>query len=211
MYHRDQSQGRRSRWLRSQNRRSRKERNRKKRKKETCAQMAAAPQPAKQQPGQAQQRQQRQGDSKKKGDGFQEVRRSQKKEKMKPITPGQNSMEKRRVTFRSNKGLPLSQKKDLDVSSEVNRALFEAKVPHSVRIQAVTKDCQGCLSTILTPGATAAMLIRSREIVIKAARKVDTRIVDIETNELSERVKMHSGNFDRSLGKKIGGGLENVR
>jgi hypothetical protein len=49
-------------------------------------------------------------------------------------------MEKRRVTFKRDNGLPLSQKKDLDISSAVNRALFEAKVPHFVRIQGVTKN-----------------------------------------------------------------------
>jgi len=47
--------------------------------------------------------------------------------------------------------------------------------------------------------------------VIKAARKVDAGIVDIETNELWERVKMHGVNFDRYLGKKTGGGLEKLR
>ena len=79
-------------------------------KKETWAQRAAAPPPQKKQPGQAQQ-QQCQGENKKKGDGFTEVRRSQQKEEMKPVPPGQNSMEKRRVTFKRDNGLPLSQKK----------------------------------------------------------------------------------------------------
>jgi len=55
---------------------------------------------------------------------------------------------------------------------------------------------------ITTPAATAEMLIRYREIVIKAARKVDTGIVDIETSELWEKVTMHGVNFDRYLGKK---------
>jgi len=130
---------------------------------------------------------------------------------MKAVPPGQNSMEERRVTFKRDNGLPLSQKKDLDISSEVNRALFEAKVPHFVRIQGVTKNARGCLSTITTPAATAEMLIRYREIVIKAARKVDAGIVDIETNELWEKVTMHGDNFDRYLGKKTGGGLEKLR
>jgi hypothetical protein len=180
-------------------------------KKDTWAQRAAAPVPPKKNPGQAQQ-QQRQGENKKKGDGFTEVKRhQQKKEEMRPVPPGQNSMEKRRLTFRRDNGLPLSQKKDLEISSEVNRALFEANVPHFVRIQGVTKNTRGCLSTITTPGATAGMLIKYREIVIKAARKVDAGIVDIETNELWERVKMHGVNFDRYLGKKTGGGLEKLR
>jgi len=177
-------------------------------KKETWAQRAAEP-PPKKQPEQQQQQSEQQ--KKKKGDGFVEVKRQQKKEEMKPVPPGQNSMEKRRVTFKRDNGLPLSQKKDLDISSEVNRALFEAKVPHFVRIQGVTKNTRGCLSTITTPAATAEMLIRYREIVIKAARKVDAGIVDIETNELCERVKMHGVNFDRYLGKKTGGGLEKLR
>jgi len=120
-------------------------------------------------------------------------------------------MEKRRVTFKRDNSLPLSQKKDLDNSSEVNRALCEAKVPHCVRIQGVTKNARGCLSTIMTPAATAEMLIRYREIVINTARKVDAGIVDIETNELWGRVKMHGVNFDRYLGKKTGGGLEKLR
>ena len=181
-------------------------------KKETWAQRAAAPPPPpKKQPEQRQQQQQSGKQQKKKGDGFVEVKRQQKKEEMKSVPPGQNSMEKRRVTFKRDNGLPLSQKKDLDISSEVNRVLFEAKVPYFVRIQGVTKNTRGCLSTITTPGATAEMLIRYREIVIKAARKVDTGIVDIETNELWERVKMHGVNFDRYLGKKTGGGLEKLR
>jgi len=72
-----------------------------------------------------------------------EVKRQQKKKEMKPVPPGQNSMDKRRVTFKRDYGLPLSQKKDLDISSEVNRALCKAKVPHFVRIQGVTKNTRG--------------------------------------------------------------------
>jgi len=151
-------------------------------KKDTWAQRAAAP-PPKKQPEQRQQQQQSGQQQNKKGDGFVEVKRQQKEEEMKPVPPGQNSMEKRRVTFKKDNGLPLSQKKDLEISSEVNRVLLEAKVPYFVRIQGVTKNTRGCLSTITTPGATAKMLIRCREIVIKAARKVDAGIVDIETNE----------------------------
>jgi len=173
-------------------------------------QRAAAPPPANIQPEQRQQQQPGQ-QQKKKGNGFIEVKRQQKKEEMKPVPPGQNSMEKRRVTFKRDNGLPLSQKKDLDILSEVNRALFEAKVLHFVRIQEVMKNTQRCLSTITTPGATAEMLIWYREIVIKVARQVDAGIVDIETNELWERVKMHDVNFDRYLGKKTGGGLEMLR
>jgi len=181
-------------------------------KKDTWAQRAAAPPPKKQPEQRQQQQQQLSGHQQKmKGEGFTEVKRQQKKEKVKPVFPGQNSMEKRRVTFKRDNGLPLSQKKDLDISSEVNRALFDAKVPHFVCIQGVTKNTLGCLSTITTRGAKAEMLIRYREIVIKAARKVDAGIVDIETNELWERVKMYGVNVDRYLGKKTGGGLEKLR
>jgi len=179
-------------------------------KKESWAQKVAAPPPSKEQPKQRQHQSQGQ-QPKKKGDGFVEVERQQKKEEMKPVFPGQHLMEKRRVTFKRDNGLPLSQKKDLDISSEVNGALFDTKVPHLIRIQGVTKDSQGCLSTIITPGATAKMLIRYGEIVIQAARKVDAGIADIETNELWETVKMHGVNFDRYLGKKTGGGLEKLR
>ena len=114
----------------------------------TWVQTAAAPPPppppSEKQPEQRQQQQQQQQQSgqqqRKSVDGFVEVKSQQKKEEMKPVFPGQNSMEKRRFTIKRDNGLPLSQRKDLDISSEVNRALFEAKVPHSVRIQGVTKN-----------------------------------------------------------------------
>ena len=93
----------------------------------------------------------------------------------------------------------------------MNRVLFEVKVPHFVRIQGVTKDTRGCLSTITSPRATAEMLIPYREVVIKVARKVDAGIVDIETNELWERVKMHGVNFNKYFSKKTGGGQEKLR
>ena len=83
--------------------------------KDTWAQRVSVP-PPKKQPEQRQQQQSGQ-QQKKKGDGFVEVKRQQKKEEMKPVFPGQNSMEKRRVTFKRDNGLPLSQKKDLDISS----------------------------------------------------------------------------------------------
>jgi len=179
-------------------------------KKDTWVQRAAAPLPPKKQSKQRQQ-QSVGKQQKKKGDGIVEVKRQQMKEEMKLVFPGQNLMEKRRVTFNWDNGLPLSQNKDLEISSEVNRAHFEAKVPYFVRIQGVTRNTRGCFSTITTPGATAAMLIWYREIVIKAARKLDSGFVDIETNELWERVKMHGVNYDRYLGKKTRGGLEKLR
>jgi len=181
-------------------------------KKETWAQRAAAPPPPSPKKKPEQREQSKSGQQqKKKRDGFVEVKRSQKKKEMKPVFPGQKSMEKRRVTFKRDNGLPASQKKDLDISSEINRVLFEVKVPHFVRVQGITKNTRGCLTAITTPGATAEMLIRYREIVIKAARKVDTGMVDIETNQLWERVIMHRVNFERYLERKTGGGLEKLR
>jgi len=102
------------------------------------AQRAAVPPPQKQ-PKQRQQQQLGQ-QQKMKGDGFVEVERQQKKKEMKLVPPGQNSMEERRVTFKMDNGLPLSQKKDLNISSEVNRAHFEGKVPYFIRIQGVTTN-----------------------------------------------------------------------
>jgi len=105
-------------------------------KKEMWVKRAAAPPPSKKQPKQRQQQQQSGQQQKKKGmNGFVKVKRQQKKEEMKPVFLGPNLMEKRRVTFKRDNGLPLSQKKDLDISLEVNRALFEAKVPHFICIQ----------------------------------------------------------------------------
>jgi len=115
-------------------------------KKETWMQRVVAPAKP-QEPQQQRQQQQHQGENKK-GDSVQEVKRSQKKEEMKPVPPGQNLMEKRRVTIKRENSLPIFQKKDLDILSEVNRAHFEAKVPHFMCIQGVTKNTQGACQRI---------------------------------------------------------------
>ena len=179
-------------------------------KQEPCAQRLAAPSPPKKQP---EQRQQQDSDTEKIGDSFTEVKRGNgpKTKQVKLVFPGQNSMEKRRLRFGRDKGIAVCQKKDLEISSEVNPALFEAKVPHSIGIERVTKNTRGCLSMITTAGATVEMVIWYREIVIKAARNVYSGIVDIETNEMWERVKMHRINFNRYLGKTTGGGLGKLR
>jgi len=119
------------------------------------AQKGAMPPPMKQ-PGQ---RQQPQVEKKKMGDCFQEVVRRQQKEVLMLIPQGQNLMQKCRITFKRDDCLPVSPKNDLEILSEVNRAHFWAKVPHSLRIERVTKNTSGCLTMILMPGATAEMLI----------------------------------------------------
>jgi len=74
-------------------------------------------------------------------------------------------MEKRRLTLERDNDFLVSQMKNLDISSEVKRALFELKVPHFIRLHVVTKKTRGFLSMITTQGATAEMDIRDREIV----------------------------------------------
>jgi len=46
--------------------------------------------------------------------------------------------------------------------------------------------------------------------VIKAVSTVDAGFVDIETNEIWERVKMYGVNCDRYHRKKTGGGQEKL-
>jgi len=105
---------------------------------------------------------------------------------MKPVPVSQNWMEQRRVTFNRDNGLLVSQKKDLETSSEVHPALFEAEVPHCINIQDVTNCMRGYMTTITTLVVAAKMIMVYREIVVRAAMKVDLRIVDIERNNHCE-------------------------
>lgn len=93
---------------------------------------------------QPEQQQQCGQDQKNEGKCFRLVgKMKQQKEELKLILAALNWMKKRMVTHKKDNRLPHSQKKDFDISSEVNGALFEAKALHFVCIQGVTNNTKG--------------------------------------------------------------------
>jgi hypothetical protein len=157
------------------------------------------------------------GQNKKDEAGFQVVgRKKEKKEEknkvsgLEPIPTNKNTLENRRITFRRNNDLPVSLKKDLEIVSEVNRALWARQVPAHIRMTGISTNMRGSITALARENASADMLIAFRKIIVIAARKVDQGIIDIEKNETWERVKMHRVNFDQYMAKRSGG-LEKLR
>jgi hypothetical protein len=74
----------------------------------------------------------------------------------------------------------------------------------------ITTNVRGTITALATPEASADMLVAWREVVVKAARRIDQRIIDLEKNETWEKVKMHGISFDQYAVKKSGG-LEKLR
>ena len=56
---------------------------------------------------------------------------------------------------------------------------------------------RGTLTAAATKGATGAMVIKFKEVILKAIRKHDDRIVDLRTNEHWTRVKIHGLELNR--------------
>jgi hypothetical protein len=152
------------------------------------------------------------GQNKKDEVGFQVVgRKKEKKEEKKevsglePIPTNKNMLENRRVTFSRNNGVQFSRKKDAEIVSEVNRALWARQVPAHIRMIRMLTNMRGSIKALARENTSADMLIAFREIIVTAARKVDQGIIDIEKNETWERVKMHGINFDQYMAKRSGG------
>jgi hypothetical protein len=146
---------------------------------------------------------------------FQVVERKKKVEKkelddMAAIPTNKDTVENRRVTFKRNNALLISQKKDSEIVSAVHRALHVARAPHHIRMGTITMNIRGTITALATLEALADMLAAWREVVVKAAKRIDQGIIDLEKNETWEKVKMHGISFDQYAVKKLGG-LEKLR
>ena len=76
------------------------------------------------------------------------------------------------------------------ITSAINIALFRAKAPAHVRIEAIRSSAKGNLTASAAPGADAKMLLHFRELILQAARSHDNDIVDVRSNENWPRLKV---------------------
>jgi hypothetical protein len=110
-------------------------------------------------------------------------------------------MEKRRILLVRNQSTPATTKKDADIQSAINRALFQNSVPYWIRLRDIHRNERGTITGTTTEFCTAEMLLQYRDTVIIAARTVDKGIVDVEANESWGRVKVHGVPLERYVGK----------
>ena len=88
--------------------------------------------------------------------------------------------------------LVVPNKMDEEIASAGNRALFQQQAPAHVRIMNVKKNARGTKTAITRQNPTAEMALLNRDIIIKAAIPVDKGIIDVEGNELWERLQIYT-------------------
>jgi len=100
--------------------------------------------------------------------------------------------DERRIVFVRDSGsaLPLVDQ-TVEITSATNIALHLARAPGHIRIERLQKSKKGTLTAAAAKGATAGMVIKFKETILKAIRKYDPAIVDLRTNEDWSRVKVH--------------------
>jgi hypothetical protein len=138
---------------------------------------------------------------------FQVIERQKKVEKkelndMAAIPTNKNTVENRRVIFKRNNALPMSQKNDIEIVLAVNRGLYAAGAPHHIRMGTITTNVRGTITALATPEASVVILGVWREAVVKSARRINQGIIDLEKNETWEKVKMHWISFDQYAVKR---------
>jgi hypothetical protein len=120
------------------------------------------------------------------------------------ITPNDMAVRKhvrpdqRRIVFvrDGDTALPLADQ-TVEITSATNIALHLAGAPGHIRIERVQKSIKGTITAAAARGATAGMVIKFKETILKAIRKHDAGIIDLQTNEDWSRVKVHGIELSR--------------
>jgi hypothetical protein len=90
---------------------------------------------------------------------------------------------------------------DQEIVSVINRALFHQQAPAYIRIMNARRNAKVAITGITHQHAMAEIAMRSRDIIITAARTVDQGFVDVKENETWERLKIHAVPLVRYMGK----------
>jgi len=101
-----------------------------------------------------------------------------------------SSMADRRLILSGDESIPLPRKMDKELTSAVNRALFQQQTPAHVRIMNARRNAKGTITAITHQNASAEMALLYRDISIKAARSVAKGIIDMEGNKSWDRLKI---------------------
>jgi hypothetical protein len=105
---------------------------------------------------------------------------------LKPITRG-NSEDTRKVIFTRDGCKDNAQ----DILSEVNRALKKAGVPDHIRLDKLRLNEKGVLTGLVRDRTNAQQFLHYNDIILLAARRVDSGVIAVESNETWMRLKIH--------------------
>lgn len=106
----------------------------------------------------------------------------------------------RRILFPRKEAQP--QKSEEDIMLALNEALQKAGEPASVRVSRIGYSQSGAISALLTEKGDARELLKTREnLLIRAAKSVDTAVIGAEALEHWHRFKVHGMPLESYLGE----------
>jgi len=108
-----------------------------------------------------------------------------------PTLTAGSRMAERHLILQRDESISLSNKMDQEIASAINRALFYQKALAHIKIMNAKKNAKDAITAIKHPNATAEMAMQYRDIILTAARTVDRAVMDVEENEIWERLEIH--------------------
>jgi hypothetical protein len=127
-----------------------------------------------------------------------------------PITRG-NSEDARKVIFPRDGCTPHPLGNEMDIPSEVNRALKKAGVPNHIRLDRLRRNEKGVLTGLVGDRTNAEQFLKYGELILMAARKADPGVIAVESNETWTRLKIHGVPLRRYMRDDTAEGLQLLR
>ena len=129
-----------------------------------------------------------------------EVTGKNRKRKNTIPNPPKLEPERRRVIFWREPTSP--EKSEADLMLVLNESLQKAGIPAYTRFSRVGYSQSGAISALLTEKSNAENLVRDHSnMLIRAAKSVDEKVIDIEALERWQRLKVHGMSLARYLGE----------
>jgi gas vesicle protein len=129
---------------------------------------------------------------------------------LKPITRG-NTEDDRKVIFPRDGYTPHPASNQTDVLSEVNRALRREGVPDHIRLVKLRRNENGVLTGLVGDRTNATQFLLYRDTILRAARKADSGVIAVESNETWARLKIHGVPLHRYMKDDPAEGLRLLR
>jgi hypothetical protein len=129
---------------------------------------------------------------------------------LKPITRG-NTEDDRKVIFPRDGYTPHPASNEMDVLSEVDRALRREGVPDHIRLAKLRRNDNGVLTGLVGDRTNATQFLLYRETILRAARKADPGVIAVESNETWARLKIHGVPLHRYMRDDPAEGLRLLR
>jgi hypothetical protein len=118
----------------------------------------------------------------------------QSNEKTKVPGPQHTAEDDRRLIFKRDSKITATTNKDRQLISAINRALAYSGAPEHIRLYSVSTNRRGTLTVLSSPKAPAKvfMVEQVKDIVLKAALRIDSSIYDLDENNTWTQIKVQN-------------------